>query len=82
MPSLKSRYLRRVNPFSAEIDFRRQILLSEVDSRAEKVKYKWSYTHNIGIQMKRKQQAKTFVMISNWKTPFGLHGLYTNISAL
>ena len=37
--------------------------------------------YNIGIQMKLRQLTETFVTISNWKNPFGLHGLYTNISA-
>ena len=39
-----------------------------------------------GIQMKWKELAKTFVslfmMISNWKKPFGRHGLYKTISAI
>ena len=26
--------------------------------------------------MKQKELTKTFMMISNWKNPFGLHGLY------
>ena len=32
--------------------------------------------------MNRKELAKTFMMISNWKTPFDLHGFYVNILAL
>ena len=32
--------------------------------------------------MKSKEQTKTFMMISNWKEPFGLHGLYKNMSVL
>ena len=32
--------------------------------------------------MKREELTKTFMMISNWKKPFALHGLYKNISAL
>ena len=40
-----------------------------------------SQTDNIGIQMNRKELTKTFTIISNWKEPFGLHGLYKNISA-
>ena len=32
--------------------------------------------------MKRKEPTKTFMMISNWKKSFRLHGLYRNISAL
>ena len=27
----------------------------------------WPYTHNIGIQLKQKELAKTFMMILNWK---------------
>ena len=34
----------------------------------------------VGIQKKRKEL--TFRLISNWKKPFGLYGLYKNISAL
>ena len=30
-----------VNPYSAGIDLRRQILTSQVDSRAERLKYAW-----------------------------------------
>ena len=37
---------------------------------------------NIGIQIKREELTKTFMMIYNWKKPFGLHGLFKNISAL
>ena len=34
----------------------------------------WSSdTHNIGIQMKRKELTKTFVMISNWQKNIGPH---------
>ena len=32
--------------------------------------------------MKQKELTKTFMMISNWKKAFGLHGLYKNITAL
>ena len=35
-------------------------------------------THNIGIQMNQEEQTKTFMLISNWKNPFCLHGLYKN----
>ena len=38
--------------------------------------------YKTGIQMNRKELTKTFMMISNWKKPFGLHGLYKAISAL
>ena len=30
----------------------------------------------MGIQMNQKVQIKTFMMISNWKKSFSLHGLY------
>ena len=40
------------------------------------------YTHNIGIQMKRKELTKTLMMISNWIKPFGLHGLYKKFSVV
>ena len=36
----------------------------------------------IGIQMKREQLTYPFTMISNCNKPFGLHGLFKNISAL
>ena len=36
----------------------------------------------MGIQMKQKKLADTFMMILNWKKPFDLHNLYKNISAL
>ena len=39
-------------------------------------------THKIGIQMKRKELTKTFMMTSNWKKPFDLHGLYKHIPAI
>ena len=32
--------------------------------------------HDIGIQMKQKELTKAFMMISNCKKPFDLHGLY------
>ena len=35
---------------------------------------------NIGIQMKRKELTKTFMMISIWKIHSSLHDLYENIS--
>ena len=40
------------------------------------------YTHNIAIQMKQKELTKPFMIILNWKTPFSLHGLNKNNSAL
>ena len=50
---------------------RRQILTYEDGLRAE--------SRPIGIQMNQKELTKTFVMISNWEKPFGLHGLYKMI---
>ena len=35
----------------------------------------------MGIQMKQKELTNTFMMISNWKKMFGLHGLYKDISS-
>ena len=32
--------------------------------------------------MNQKDLIKTFMMISNWKNPFDLRGVYKNISAL
>ena len=32
--------------------------------------------YNIAIQIKRKEQTKTFIVISNGQKPFGLHCLY------
>ena len=32
--------------------------------------------HNIGIKMKRNKLTKAFLINSNWKSPFGLHGLF------
>ena len=37
---------------------------------------------NIGSQMNKKELIKTFIMISNWNKPFGLHGFYKNKSAV
>ena len=36
----------------------------------------------MGIQMNRKELNMTFMMISDWKKTFGLHGFHKNISAL
>ena len=44
---------------------RRQIMTCNIDLRTEWVY--WPHTHNIGIQMNRKELAKTFMM---WKPPF------------
>ena len=63
---------------------RRQILTPKVDPRYVRIKISIMvvYTHNIGIQMKRKELTKTFMMISNSKTPFGLQGFHKKHSAL
>ena len=39
-------------------------------------------THDIGIQMKRKELTETFMMILNCTDTFGGHGFYKAISAL
>ena len=45
--------------------------------RTERIKiFLMAETHNIGIQTKQKELAKTFMMILNWEKPSGLHGLY------
>ena len=60
--------IRRVNRFDAGTVFRRQILTSEDDPRTKRIiQNNKGPTHNIGIQMKRKELTKTFVMVSNWK---------------
>ena len=68
------------DPFSAGIVSIHQNLTS-VDVRfwriktvpaLKELKYLYlQYTHNIGIQMKRKELTKPFMMISNWKKHFG-----------
>ena len=35
-------------------------------------------THNIGMRMNRKEPTRTFMMASNIKKSFSLHGLYKN----
>ena len=63
-------------------------LTSKVDPSTERIKKNYNGRGLItGIQMKRIDLTKAFVMISNWrqieqKNPFGLHGLYKQISAL
>ena len=57
---------RKISPFSAVADFRRQILMSKVDPRTERIK---NYND------------RTFADFKLKKT-FGLHSLYKNISAL
>ena len=52
---------------------RRQIMRYKDDPRPEKIKT---------FIMNRKELNKTFMMILNYKKPFGLHGLYTNISGV
>ena len=63
---------------------RRLILTSQVDLRTVRVKIFIIAVDkfNICIQMRRKELTKTFMMISNCKKNFGLHGLYENISTL
>ena len=41
--------------------------------------YNGRKTRNIGNQIRRKELTKTFMMISNWKNHFGLHGFYKKI---
>ena len=41
-----------------------------------KIIWQWSWTHDIGIRMQREELTKPFMRITNWKQPFGLHGLY------
>ena len=60
------------NPFGVGSDFRCNNLkyvdnlTSKVDPRTGGVKYLyWLLTHNIGIQMNRKELTKTFMMTSN-----------------
>ena len=49
-----------------------EIPMSNVDPRAERLTYlQWPQTRNIGIQMKRKELTKIFMMISNCKKPLG-----------
>ena len=50
-----------------------EIWISDSESRAV-------HTHNMGIQMKRKELTKTFIMISNWKTfrsPWFIHKYFS-----
>ena len=35
-----------------------------------------AYTHNIGIQMNRKELTNTITMISNWFKAFGRHDIH------
>ena len=54
-----------MHSFGAGTDLRRQNLTSKVDHCNKIVKYLyWPLTHNIGIQMNRKELTKTFMMIS------------------
>ena len=48
-------------------------MTTTVDPRAEGVHF---FIIVEGIQMNQKELTKIFMMISNWKEPFGLHGLY------
>ena len=62
--------------------YRRQILTSKVDRGNDRVIYNDRINHYLGIQMRRKEPAETFMIFWKLKKPFGLYGLYTNISAL
>ena len=63
----------KLNPYSAGIDFRRQILMSirqiltcKADPRTVRLFFlQGPYTHDKGIQMKRIKLTKTIMMISN-----------------
>ena len=77
-----------INPFSAGTVFRRQNLTS-TDVKLWRLKtfpalIELTIYSGCGpiTQMKQKVLSKTFMMISNWKKPFGLHGLYEDMSAL
>ena len=68
--------------YTSEFDVCRRKTYKE-GSRAEIIKILlMPVVHNIGILMKRKELTKTFMIISNRKNPFALHGVYTDISAL
>ena len=59
-----------INTFSAGIDFRhKNLTFTKDDPRTVTVNknYNGRWTHNIGIQMERKELTKTFMMNSNWK---------------
>ena len=59
--------------------YRRQILTSKVDRGNDRVIYNDRINHYLGIQMRRKEKFMIFLKLKN---PFGLYGLYNNISAL
>ena len=57
-----------INTFSAGIDFRhKNLTFTKDDPRTVTVNknYNGRWTHNIGIQMERKELTKTFMMNSN-----------------
>ena len=64
MQNLECTGYSHVNPFSAGIEFRRQILTSKVDPRTGRVNI-FDGRGSIGTQMKRKELTNT--MILNWK---------------
>ena len=53
---------KRVNPFYAGIDFRRQNLTSKVDPALKELRIN-NGRKTIGVQMKLKELTKTFMMI-------------------
>ena len=59
-------HYKYVYSFSAGIDFRRQNLTSTDDLCAERIKQNSGVNHNIGIQIKRKELTKAFIILS-WK---------------
>ena len=70
-------------PFQRGTVFIRQIMTSTDGLRTGRTKlFILAVDPYVGIQMSRKELTKTFMMILNWKTPFSLHGSYTNMSAL
>ena len=73
-----------IYPFSAGTDFRRQNLTSiKLIPKLKELKmYNDRRPNNIAIQMKRKEQTKTFMVILNGQNPFSFYGLYKHILAL
>ena len=71
-------------PYASESNVCRcQILTHKVEPPHWKtIFFRMVVAHNIGIQTKREELTETFMMTSNWKQPFGLHGIYRNISLL
>ena len=65
----------RITSYSAGIDSRRQIMTSRVDPHTVTVNI---FILVIGIEMKRKELTKRFMIISNWKNPL-VSMVYTQI---